>query len=231
MPLLPVLLLLGCHAPPSDTAQPDTDKTGDTGDGGGDCVGTTTVVDSAEVTPLGFSAQDLIAQVGGLTSQPLSWLAAGEDTTLTTGATWDGGEVRFVDGERSGTTQRQPDTGATPCGDALEVDVSLAFSTDDGVFAESWPLTLQAYEADSASYFQDLGAVTLAGTFDKWAYADPTADYESLTAEVGGILTPGGGIGWIVLTGKGWADPECQTAGCAAWESLDAAATWDGTVN
>ncbi len=227
MPILPTLLLLGCHTVTPGIEKPTdygSNKDDDTGSGGG-CTSTSTVVDGTVVTSLGFSAADLIAQVGGVTSQPLSWLAAEEDTLLTLDVAWTTGEVRFVDQESDGTGLG--DTGGSnACGDWLEVDVNVGFSTDDGVFAESWPLTLQASGVDRSSFTQDLDAVTLTGTFDKWDYADPTADYASLGAAVGGVLAPGGGYGAVTLAGEGWEDPDCQHDGCVAWESRETAATW-----
>ncbi|MES2641631.1 MAG: hypothetical protein V4850_19220 [Myxococcota bacterium] len=186
------------------------------------CISTPSAVDSADATALGYSADDLIAQLGTATTQTLTWVGDESETTLTVELTGGAGDVRFIDNE--------VESGGDPasCEDSLEVDTNVAISTADGVFAETWAVTLHAYTVDSASFTQDLDAAALIGTFDKWDYADATADYESLGAEMSVSLVPDGGSGEVTLKGSGWEDADCRSDGCVAWDSRETAATWGG---
>jgi hypothetical protein len=212
MRLLPLLVLFGC------TTQSR---------GGLDvpsCIATPSSVDSADATALGYSADDLIAQLGAATTQTLIWVGDASETTLTVELIGGAGDVRFIDNEVDGGG----DTGESACEDSLEVDTNITFSTADGVFAETWAVTLHSYAVDSASFTQDLDAAALVGTFDKWDYADATADYESLGAEMSFSLVPDGGSGEVTLKGSGWEDADCRSEGCIAWDSRETAATWGG---
>jgi hypothetical protein len=208
MRVLPLLLLSGCVSS-GGLVKPS-------------CVDTTTIVGESEITPLGFSAAGLVERVGVATRQTLSWIRPVGETTLTTEVLGRPGQVRFIDSEvEEGSTGDSDD-----CGDRLETEVELAFSTEDGAFADTWAVTLLAETVDAASFTLDLDAVSLAGTFDAWAVSDPATDYESLGAGVVATLAPGGGRGEVTLEGAGWEDPECQEDGCVAWESQEMAASW-----
>ncbi|MDP2314122.1 MAG: hypothetical protein Q8P41_14565 [Pseudomonadota bacterium] len=182
------------------------------------CAETVSVLGIADETPLGTSAEAVLAEIGGPVTTPLTWSRLATTTNLTLEARWDGGEVRFVDQEpvEAGTEEG--------CGQWLEVDVTLDVATDDGSFAESWPLTLQVVQAGSASWQQDLDAVSLVGTFDPVDHGDPTADYDSLGSEIGGTLDADGGAGEVTLQGEGTGD--CDGGECQGWSSRESVGTW-----
>lgn len=64
------------------------------------------------------------------------------------------------------------------------------------------------------------------GTFEVWDYAEAGVEYETLSAELSGLVSPTAGSGQLTLKGSGWEDPSCTTGGCNAWESQGTAATW-----
>ncbi|WP_437872753.1 hypothetical protein [Sorangium sp. So ce363] len=90
-----------------------------------------------DVSPLGFSARAALTAISGERSVPLTWAKGGSTT-----ATVSVGELvaaRFV---RS-TVAKGDSSGAEPalavdCSDHLQIDVPLAFSTEDGAFDESF---------------------------------------------------------------------------------------------
>jgi hypothetical protein len=204
MRLLPCVLFLACVGRSNGLVKPS-------------CEATATVVDDATVTALGYSAADLVANLRGPVSETLNWSRGGSDTTITAELVGDPGEARFLDGDAG--------EGAD-CPDRMEVDASVRIATGDGAFAETWAVTLVSEGATAASFTQDLDAVELVGTFDKWDHADPSADYESLGASMQVNLESGGSSGEITLDGAGWSDPDCTEEGCTAWESHETAAAW-----
>ncbi|WP_438029949.1 hypothetical protein [Sorangium sp. So ce233] len=117
-------------------------------------------------TPLGFSAQDVVTALSGERSAPLTWANGGSTT-----ATLSVGELvaaRFV---RSTTPPSSGSGGAelalaVDCADHLQVEVPLAFSTEDGAFDETFTVTLRALRADSASFTHRIDLDALQGTYE-----------------------------------------------------------------
>jgi hypothetical protein len=102
------------------------------------CKATRTVVPADQVTALGFSGQELLANAVGDSAGTLTWrtVDANElDTNLPPGPTMlslqvtPNGDVRFVDQENVGA-------GAIGCPDAMEADVRVLISSEDGLLAE-----------------------------------------------------------------------------------------------
>ena len=132
---------------PGNTSQGDGADAGEGGDDGPFdepvCLETETVItDSAEVTPLGFSADDVIAISNGWSSD-MVWLPnegpimvepAGTMTQVNLGMTYSGGAIVYVESEPNPDSPLEIDP---DCSDRLELEVDLTFSTTDGYFAES----------------------------------------------------------------------------------------------
>ncbi|MBN1334593.1 MAG: hypothetical protein JXB39_01380 [Deltaproteobacteria bacterium] len=221
LPLLALSLASAC-----DSSR-NTDDTG-TEMGWDPCTTTTTVVGFEEVTPLGFSAADLVAVVGGSRTDVLQWFTAdgeaGDTTDLTFEVTYAGGEVRYVDAEpregtdtggleyaatvpgRDGHDTAEPmpdDTGGDEeaCPDTLEVDVTFTFATSDGAFDESADAFLYAYDLEVGHLSADLPYEDLVGSY---VPTDPTlvpSEWEAFTVSVGSDIAAATSEGEVLVGG------------------------------
>ncbi|WP_437737563.1 hypothetical protein [Sorangium sp. So ce1335] len=118
------------------------------------------------VSPLGFSAEDVVSALSGERSAPLTWAKGGSTT-----ATLSLGEIisaRFV----QSTTPPSSGSGgaelalAVDCADHLQIEVPLAFATEDGAFDETFTVTLRALQASSASFTYRIDLDALQGTYE-----------------------------------------------------------------
>jgi hypothetical protein len=111
-----------------------------------------------EVTPLGFSAAELLASVSGWYATTLEWLpadgdpvwfeAAGTEVGLEIGLEYDGGELRYLESlDCSGSGSC-----TMTCESRLDLDARVLYRSDDGLFDETWLAALGAPDADAA-YF------------------------------------------------------------------------------
>lgn len=195
-------------------------------DQGPTCADTTSVIAPTDVPALGFSAADALAALAGPFSSTLSWTVGGTETALTVQVAWEDGEVRYLDSELEAGDSGAGFDGETTCADRFEIDVWLGFITEDGVFNENLPTPLVVTAVDAATFTQDLNDSPMMGTFEVWDYAEAGVEYETLSAELSGLVSPTAGSGQLTLKGSGWEDPSCTTGGCNAWESQGTAATW-----
>lgn len=153
---------------PGNTSQGDGADAGEGGDDGPFdeplCLETETVItDSAEVTPLGFSADDVIAISNGWSSDmvwlpddgPIMVAPAGTMTQVNLGMSYSGGAIVYVQSEANPDSPLDIDP---DCSDRLELEVDLTFSTTDGYFAES---------------FSTVGTTTSAGALQIGHYFEP----------------------------------------------------------
>lgn len=136
----------------------------------GFCEYETTVLRSEnEVSPLGFSASDVLAFAEGQHSHRLVWqlriprseieLDFGpekgeQDVRLN--VEYDAGEIRFI-------KAKSPDD---VCGDSLEIDVRVTIKTGGGALDETFDTTLQAWDASSAMFTTELDIEKLKGSFE-----------------------------------------------------------------
>jgi len=158
----------------NDDAAANDDETGDPGEGNGDGDGdgdgedqagyggdcgeeTVSVVEDLGAALAGFDgpANDYIAQLEGTFAGDFSWMPddgpvtnehAGTSSPLTMTVTYEGGEVRLTEVELVG----QPPQGGLEleggvCSNILEVDVTLGFATEDGLFAEAFEIPVRIY--------------------------------------------------------------------------------------
>lgn len=144
-------------------------------------------LDRATNSPLGISADDVLASLAGRHAATLTW----SDAT-TTGLVIDVG----YDGR----------AGYSPSCKHNEVDVAIALSTDDGALSEALNAELFADSPDSGSFDVDVDASTLAGTF--LSSHPPAATYDQLTLSFHVDLVPGAATGSIDGVGISAGQPE-----------------------
>jgi hypothetical protein len=191
--LLPLIALCAC-----DEIGPRGGDDTASEDAWNPCTATTTVVSFDEVTALGFSAEELMAVVGGPRAEVFEWYSSGDTTDLTLELSYTGGEVRFVDQEpREGAdtgaiyeaaaadldTDEPRDTGpadtgpfdtgdgGVECPDSLSMDLTLVFATADGSFDESVDALLYADSLDGARASAEAAFDDLVGAY---VPTDPT---------------------------------------------------------
>ncbi len=122
-----------------------------------ECEDTVMVLASlAEVSAGGVAGQELVDAASNLGTRILTWTdtdAVGDGfvvvtnatpgpVDLTLGAVYDGGEIRYVASERAPGDGSEEPAIYIECPDRLEVDVTLGFSTSDGLFAEQFQTRL-----------------------------------------------------------------------------------------
>lgn len=212
--MLAATALAGCHGPVARSL-----------DKGPSCEDTTTVIAATDVPALGFSAADALSQLAGPFASPFDWTGSETDTELTVEVRWEDGEVRYLDSELDGDAEGMDPDEAT-CTDRIEIDAWLAFVTADGVFNEALKTSLFVSAVDSATFTYDFSSSPVVGTFDVWDYAESGVEYQTLGAELAGVVSPTASAGALTLKGTGWEDPDCTSDGCVAWESRGTAATW-----
>ncbi len=183
------------------------------------CEATRTPLDPAEVSPLGFSADDLLTSIGTSATATLAWTDSGATTGLSVDLS-PGSDVFFVDLEEA---PMPDDAGAVLdiaviCDDYLELDAGLSLSTDDGLLADDFDTTLTASTADAASFSVDVdrGDFAHPEIFDPYAAGDYDAEGVSLYGDFSaGAQTSGG----LYFQTEG-------TDGDTAWAASDLVAEW-----
>jgi hypothetical protein len=148
-----------------------------------ECVDTPSVVPSSEVSELGFSADDVLAAVGGMHATQLTWISGGLYAQHTRGGTTtelalDFGspdEVRFILSEGGGC----PQGGEAPCivcDSRMEIDLQLGITTADGSLDESLPITVEAMSIDQPWFRAELAADQVMGAY--FEGVEPEVDYQ-----------------------------------------------------
>ncbi|MFO7567991.1 MAG: hypothetical protein R6X02_35445 [Enhygromyxa sp.] len=180
----------------------DTDDEGDEGDEadgedegdeqpgfGGSCgEETDSIVEDHDATLPGFdgAVSDYLALVEGSFLGEFSWLPedgpvsnahAGTSSPLTITVTYEGGEVRLKEVERVGQfPEDEIEINEWLCSNTLEIDLTLGFATDDGLFAESFqiPIRVQSHTdfAPAGFYFSvDMAALQGQLSLDDFEFA------------------------------------------------------------
>jgi len=180
-----------------------------------------------EVSALGFSAADLLVAVGGERAETLTWIDGSGTVGLALEVLYSGGRVRFVEatpregggdtgfaervidgvpdadtGEGGDDTGIPDDTGGEGdlCPDAITVEATLSFVTDDGGFDEAIPVTLHAEAADAATLDGEVLVEDLEGTWTSDEY-DPS-EWEDLTVSVNASVMAAQSHGELLLSGS-----------------------------
>ncbi|RME20694.1 MAG: hypothetical protein D6798_19925 [Deltaproteobacteria bacterium] len=178
-----------------------------------------TPLDAAEVSPLGFSADDLLVGVGTHAEASLVWTDDGATTRLSVDLS-PGAEVYFVDLEEAPV----PDDAdavldiAVICDDYLEVAAGLSLSTDDGLLDDDFDAVLTASTVDAAAFSVDAEPADFAHPeiFDPFA----TGDYDDEGVALYGEVSAGG-----QTSGSLYFETE-GTDGDTAWAASELVAEW-----
>lgn len=198
--LLLIAALSGCSADPDDTAGGDASNGGQTGEEGAGCLAVRTErLAASQASPLGFSADQVMAAVGLEHSVPLTW-QDGTQTSLRLAFDYPGTEVEFAERQYRASGSDSNASGpqsavaeiATECNDVLNVPLGLTFATEDGAFDEVWSVTLGAEALTSASLFYLLDLNVLEGSFRGTDFAPAGTDLSSVFLTLSfdaGVLT------------------------------------------
>ncbi len=160
---------------------------GGTGIAGGfsECVDTPSDVTADEVTALGFSANDVLAAVGGTHETDLLWMAsdlyathslAGTVTPLTLTLADAVTAARYIDSQGGGCVGG--DGPCLVCQPRAEIDVEFGIQSGDGALDETFSVTLVVPSIDNSTFEVDVPAANLQGTY-----------LEGVTPETGYSLT------------------------------------------
>ncbi|WP_437315152.1 hypothetical protein [Sorangium sp. So ce385] len=141
----------------------------------GPCTARSESIGVEDASRLGFSANDVVSSISGARSATLSWAKGGSTiVTVSAGAPLAARFVRFTrSAVESATGGDGPpddpaDLRAAGCpGGAplLEIDVPLRFSTADGAFADSFPITLRAVRRDAVAYIHVIHPSRIQGSY------------------------------------------------------------------
>jgi len=141
----------------------------------------TTVLTLDEQSSLGFSGQSVL-DYAGISDDDVLEYESGTTTPIHIAVTYDEGAVRYVEEQMvsdGGDGGIEPAI-AMDCPWYVEVEVTIAISTDDGAFDESWVTSIRSSADGEASWNAKLEDLT--GSFDPWAYVDSAGDYDEVTA-------------------------------------------------
>ncbi|WP_437931483.1 hypothetical protein WMF37_20235 [Sorangium sp. So ce291] len=144
------------------------------------------------VSPLGFSANEVIAALSGERSAPLTWAKGGSTTAaVSLGELVSARFVRSQVAEGGGPEGSGPGVAepalAVNCADHLQIDVPLAFATEDGAFDESFSITLRAPQVDAGSYHHKIDLEALQGSYEV-TEVDP-AEFKEVIVYLRGTLS------------------------------------------
>lgn len=188
------------------------------------CEETPTVVALDEVTALGFSAQDLLDLAQGQHDETFRWARDGSTTPMLLQVDFDAGEARYVDSVpvEDDANGVEPDLAAI-CESRVEVDVMIAFSTDDGAFDEVFSAPLTATSAARSELSTELDPDALTGTYDMDVdIQEPDYDERGLWLRAGFDTMGASGE----VAGQISGEDECVGNACAAWAMEVPVGTW-----
>jgi hypothetical protein len=166
--LVPVLCASCSSSPDEPSGEPPPPAGGQTGEETLGCLPVerqTLEVD--EPSALGMSARAVLDSLGTEREATFRW-SAGPSTTLRIALGVRAGAIEFQTRQwrDSGSgAEGGAELAAAECNDGLLVPVNLTFETADGAFAETWPVTLDAESAASATVFHRVILDALVGTF------------------------------------------------------------------
>ncbi|WP_437568586.1 hypothetical protein [Sorangium sp. So ce542] len=141
----------------------------------GPCTARSESIGVEDASRLGFSANDVVSAISGARSATLSWAKGGSTiVTVSAGAPVAARFVRFTRSAVESTAggdgpPEDPadlrEAGCPGGAPLLEIDVPLRFSTDDGAFADSFPVTLRAARRDAVAYIHVIHPSRIQGSY------------------------------------------------------------------
>ena len=140
----------------------------------------TTSIGLDETTPLGFTVSEALAFTEGSHTATLSWIA-GESSELTVEVTPSSDGALFEEREYR-SDESGIEMAMLGCQDAVVIEASVTFITEDGAFDEQWEFKLEAIQAEQVTGFQQLDLDKLGGSYQV-TEVDP-AEYDEITAFV-----------------------------------------------
>lgn len=216
------LLSLSCSSV-TETGNPDRDNTGEPASE--NCEDTSTPIELGAVSPLGFSAANVIALAEGTHAQTLAWLedemvtSSGGDPTEVELHLEIGPNARFVDREpkqHDGGETLEDELGEPACNDRLELDATLTLKTADGLLDETaevvvWAETPNLAHADfgiDADEVRGSLQVSVEGPEGFEPDGPPKLGFRVLIADVGfagsiGVTASYSGDGGVAFGGGG----------------------------
>lgn len=193
-------------------------------DEGWHCEETRTAIEMSEVTSLGFAAEAVVAHVGATESATFTY----EDATTTplslsfTGA----GTATFVDGEAvyEGDGHNIPLIDLE-CPPRIEVDGTLAFATEDGLFDEVLEVVVVGTVAEEAVIDEPLPLGAMGGTFTLTPFIDSADPWDAESAALRATYADGVSVGSV--DGQISGEEACDDGDvCTAWAATVAVGTW-----
>ena len=156
-----------CGSDSSGSDGNDPNAGGQTGEEGVGCLPVeSTNLAWSERSSLGFSADELLNSLGTELSTRLTWKKDSSSTSLTMTLARASGAPTFQEREWTDDGSGRELAAGPECNDVVTIPATLTFTTNDGVFAEQWSLTLLADQVGSATTFVELDLDALGGTFD-----------------------------------------------------------------
>lgn len=148
----------------------DTEGDGES-DPGDPCIETEHPIGFEELTPLGFSASDVVEAVAGPHDTQLLWLDPaephvpwpGEITDLTIGVSYEDGEVVYLESE----VDPESEWDDYECESFLRLGVVVGFATADGRFDEHWDVTIWVRDLAEVEYRHEIDLDAMEGTFSR----------------------------------------------------------------
>jgi hypothetical protein len=186
-----------------------TNNAGTSGSGGGgysECAETPSEIRSDQTTTLGFSAEDVLAGVGGLHATDLAWVSsalyatharAGTITSLELDFSATPSAVRFVDSQGGGCIG--VDGPCLICEQRVEIDIDLSAATGDGSLDEQLTVTLKAKSVSAPEFSIDVPMADMIGAYLDEVVSDGTYPLWGFRLE-GGFGTKG----WMSTVPNAW---------------------------
>lgn len=195
---------------------------GDTVGEGSSCDETRAPLALDEVSPLGFSAAELLARLPASETVPLTYSDASvTELTLTYAPA---ASAEFVDLEPKPSDGSIETLMYAVCEDLVEVGVDVTLSTADGLFDEALEAPLRAMALDTASMRAELPLDAMGGTFSIDAFTDETAYTD---ASAWALIVLGDGATTGDLHGQVSGGGDCEEGEvCTAWAADVPIGTW-----
>jgi hypothetical protein len=154
---------------------------------------TTTPIDLDEVTPLGFSAGELLDATMGTRSAGVVWVSGG-DTAMTIELSYEDGSAEFQERDWVGDHNGTLEAIGVDCPDVIQIAARVEVTTADGALDESWDVVALADSATRLSFSRRLEDLNGSLAIEDFA---PAGDWTSIRALIDLAIDAGGLSGRI----------------------------------